>query len=223
MTLGEKYLRKWVYQAWSLMRSFEAPWPADVRVEEGRILHFDFTYQVVGGIWVYPGADEDEGAQTEEQKQKAREEGAEKTDEQKKKEKKNARAELSYVLGSVFGSTGVVLAAVICATEKSEHIKSVFTAAFQRTGVPPQQIWVDDVGKWGGLLRRQVEAHFGPGHVCKVGQDWRHFKVLLLNNLDKRLPWLAHIYLHCLCCLSNTPPNRNCWFWFQKCFHHFSK
>ncbi len=65
-------------------------------------------------------------------------------------------------------------------------IEVVFRMAFMKTKVPPDQIWVDDFGKLGKPLLRLTEEVFGPDHGTRIGQDWRHFKELLLANMDRR-------------------------------------
>lgn len=123
------------------------------------MLHFDFTYRAVGGIWVdapLPGDTQN-----------------------------RQRVELSYVLGSVLGSTGCVLASVIGSTETWDNVKDTFEMAFAKTKRAPEVIWIDDVPRWGAKLLALVIVHFGQDN-CRIGQDWRHFKELLLANMDKQ-------------------------------------
>ena len=152
-----------VFNTWSVRNTtWGDPLHPSVANDEGQVLHFDFTYRAVGGIWVdapVPGDAE-----------------------------KRQRAELSYVLGTVLGSTSVVLASIIASTESWDNIQAVFRMALDKTGVPPQQIWVDDYSKWAKLLLSLVTDVFGPGHGTRIGLDWRHFKELLLGHMDKRNP-----------------------------------
>ena len=105
---------------------------------EGAVLHFDFTYRAVGGIYVdAPVAGEPE---------------------------KRHKTELAYVLGSVLGSKGCVLSSVIGSTETWENVKDAFEMAFQKTKRPPEEIWVD-VGRWGQRLLALVTLHFGTTHT----------------------------------------------------------
>ena len=98
---------------------------------------------------------------------------------------KRQKAELAYVLGSVLGSKGCVLASAIGSTETWENVRDVFRMAFSKTKRAPDIIWVDDVQRWGGKLLALVTAEFGTTHT-RMGQDWRHFKELMLSNMDRR-------------------------------------
>lgn len=53
--------------------------------------------------------------------------------------------------------------------------------AFQKPKRAPDEIWVDDVPRWGGRLLALVTLHFGTTHT-RMSQDWRHFKELFVAN-----------------------------------------
>lgn len=107
---------------------------------EGKILHFDFTYRAVGGIWVQAPA-------------------------QGSNERK--RVQFAYVLGSVLGSRGVVLSSLICSTESWENMDAVLRMAFEKTKVAPLQIWVDDFKRWGKKIGGGGVWSRGRGsHIC---------------------------------------------------------
>lgn len=141
---------------------------------EGEYLKFDYTYRAVGNIWVSRRVEGADGARSS-------------TDEGDGNAKPE-RVELSYVLGTVFGSTGLVLATLICATEKVTNMLHVFENALNRTQVVPKQICVDDWHKWHGSLEKMLNDRFGVGHGCVVTQDFRHWKELLLAPMDHRHP-----------------------------------
>lgn len=121
----------------------------EVLALEGQYLKFDYTYRAVGNIWVArrppATADGDQGERAENQ-----------TD------NKPDVVELSYVLGTVFGTTGLVLSTLVCATEKMENMEACFRSCFRKTGVPPKQICVDDWEKWHSHLQALLLDVFGP-------------------------------------------------------------
>ena len=157
----DKLLDGLLYNTWAIRSgTWGEALHESVANDEGQVLRFDFTYRAVGGIWVDAPVP---GAATTRQ-----------------------RSELAYVLGSVLGGTGVVLASIISSTEAWCNIEAVFRMAFQKTKVPPTQIWVDDYAKWSRLLLQLVTNVFGPDHGTLIGLDWYHFKELLLSHMDKR-------------------------------------
>ena len=56
--------------------------------------------------------------------------------------------ELSYVLGTLWGSCGPVLDSIIAPTEKWAHMEECLHSIFQRFTSAPEQFGVDDWQKW---------------------------------------------------------------------------
>ena len=100
----------------------------------------------------------------------------------------NKRLQLSYTLGTVQGSSGLVLATRILPTEKWDYMRLVFDDTFQQCTQPPVMIWIDDWEKWHRLLLGLCASVFGAGHGTRIGQDWRHFKEILLAHVDRQDP-----------------------------------
>lgn len=163
-----KTLDKMMFELWTIKNRRWGPLLHESEMnDEGQVLHFDFTYRAVGGIWINAPIGNPNDPNFDPSKRQ--------------------RCQLSYCLGTVFGSKGMVLAATICSTEKWDNIKEVFNMAFMKTGVAPRQIWIDDYQKWGRLLEDYIKEKFpNEPEPTTVGQDWRHFKELLLSNMDRQ-------------------------------------
>ena len=94
--------------------------------------------------------------------------------------------ELAYVLGTLLGSRGLVLGSIIAPTEKWSYMEQCLCPIFQRFTRAPEQLWVDDYQKWSQKLYALLRQVFGPDCPTKVGQDWRHFKEIMIAPADHR-------------------------------------
>ena len=96
----------------------------------------------------------------------------------------NKRLQLSYTLGPVQGSFGLVLATRILPMAIWNYMRLLFDDTSKQCTQPPVMIWIDDWGKWHRLLLGLCAAVFGAGHGTRNGQDWRHYKKILLAHID---------------------------------------
>ena len=64
-------------------------------------------------------------------------------------------------------------------------MRLVFDDTFQQCTQPPVMTWIDDWETWHRLLLGLCAAVFGAGHGTRIGQDWRHFKEILLAHVDR--------------------------------------
>ena len=69
--------------------------------------------------------------------------------------------ELSYTLGTMQGSSGLVIATRILPTEKWDYMKLVFEDTFKQCIQASLMIWVDDWEKWHRLILRLCATIFG--------------------------------------------------------------
>ena len=58
------------------------------------------------------------------------------------------RVELSYTLGTMQGSSGLVIATRILPTERWDYMRLVFEDAFTQCTEAPLILWLDDWEKW---------------------------------------------------------------------------
>lgn len=94
-------------------------------------------------------------------------------------------------------------------TEKGIYIEAIFSELFtdmKRSGVPaPEVIWVDDWHRWNhalfflkmrhvcnGLLLRVVRK-FWVDAATIIGQDWYHFRVLMLAHANQSHPAMGQL------------------------------
>ena len=94
--------------------------------------------------------------------------------------------ELAYVLGTLLGSPGLVLGSIIAPTEKWPYMGQCLRPIFQRFTRAPEQLWVHDYQRWAQKLYTLLRQVFGPDCPTKVGQDWRHFKEIMIAPADHR-------------------------------------
>lgn len=188
-----KIINTWIHAMWAV-RSQASPLVSDADLLlETRTLAFDFTYNVGAGIWVLVRS------------------GAAAADSTSSTTTRDRRIRLVFLLASIVGHGGKVVAMTFVPTERHAwcfdsmgplaiflgqctivtHFLPIFDALFARMTAlaipPPEVIWVDDWHKWHDSLTKVVCKHW-PVNSCIIGQDWFHFSNLMTVHMDQSHP-----------------------------------
>lgn len=121
---SQRLLREWVYALWAC-RYKDVPLMTDEEFKtEAQTLALDWTYSSPSGVWVSVNKKGKDG------------------------KKRRSRVQVMYILASVIGHTGRVVATQLVPTEKWDHVCPMLKALFiqmKQRGLPaPKVVWVDD-------------------------------------------------------------------------------